>query len=359
MNVSSPEIPLQTSEYSEAASGAFLNSRLGRTMVAGAASVGLAVGGVVAEAATAEADVVSIHHVYHTGSDGLWLHPNSPTIQGAKSEVMPEGSEFAITCFSLGDNVHGDNIWQFGKNVTTGQKGYAADYYLDTKVTQGNEAAQLLSQGEPECGTDQRPSTTGLQPAQSVQPFLSFDRHAEAQWALDHAKDTPPNDGSCTIFVSRALWNGGVPQTAEWNNNPTATKHGIREGSDDAWASQNFVNYMRTQPYAEVEPLGHMSSTNNNVPDAKLGDVIGYDWDNDGKIDHLDVVTGFSADNSQYPLVSGWSEDGDRALNYKQRGWTWSAKHNTWLQSEPGQANMTAELVHFRNDDDLNLTAGQ
>jgi len=356
MNVSSPEVASQTNELFEVSHTAFLDNRLGRAMIAGFTSVGLAAGGVVAEATSAEADAVSIHHVYHTGTDGLWLHPDAPTIQGAKSEVMPEGSEFAIDCFSLGDDVQGDNVWQFGRDIATGRQGYAADFYLDTKVTKGNEASQLLSQGEPQCGSEQQSTPTGLQPAQSVQPFLSFDRNAAARWALHHAKDTPPNDGSCTIFVSRALWNGGVPQSAEWNNNPMATKHGIREGSDDAWASQNFVDYMRTQPYAEIEPLGHMSAVNNNVPDAKLGDVIGYDWNDDGSVDHLAIVTGFSG---QYPLVSGWSEKGDEALTYNQRGWTWSAVHNTWLQSEPGQANMTAELVHLRNDDDLNLIAGQ
>ncbi len=358
MNVSSPEVP-QTNELSEVVHRAFLDSRLGRTMVAGFTSVSLATGGVVAEATSAEADADSIHHVYHTGSDGLWLHPNTPKIQSDKSMVMPEGSEFAITCFSLGDDVQGDNVWQFGKDVATGQQGYAADFYLDTKVTKGNEASQLLSQGEPQCGGEQQSTPTELQPAQSVQPFLSFDRNAVARWALHHAEDTPPNDGSCTIFISRALWNGGAPQTAEWNSNPTVTKHGIRQGSDAAWASQNFVDYMRTQSYAEVEPLGHMSSTNNNVPDAKLGDIIGYDWDDDGSIDHLDVVTGFSADNPQYPRVSGWSEKGDEALTYNQRGWTWSAVHNTWLQNEPGQANMTAELVHIRNEDDLNITTSR
>jgi hypothetical protein len=66
-----------------------------------------------------------------------------------------------------------------------------------------------------------------------------------------------------------------------------------------------------------------------------------------------------STDNPKYPLVSGWSENGAAALDYNQRGWTWSAEHNTWLQSEPGQANMSAELVHMRNEDDLTLTPGQ
>jgi hypothetical protein len=71
----------------------------------------------------------------------------------------------------------------------------------------------------------------------------------------------------------------------------------------------------------------------------------------------------FASDNSQYPLVSGWSEEGDKALKYNQRGWTWSAKENTWLQMEKDNSgnypnfNTVTYLIHIRSEDDLNLVS--
>jgi len=86
--------------------------------------------------------------------------------------------------------------------------------------------------------------------------------------------------------------------------------------------------------------------------------LLAYDWNDDGSIDHIDVVTGFSG---QYPLVSGWSEDGAKALTYNQRGWTYSQKEGTWLQLEKDSngnypnMNMQTYLIHFRDDSDLNI----
>lgn len=132
---------------------------------------------------------------------------------------------------------------------------------------------------------------------------------------------------------------------------------------------------MSTLPYVQIEPLGRMSNDNNNVPDARLGDIIAYVWngkDSNGdlldtglaslnKVDHLDVVVGHAANNNQYPLVSGWSEDAGRALQYNERGWTYSEKDHTSLQLERNPDGsypnmyMFAYLIHIRSEDDLNL----
>ena len=341
-----------------------LGTAAGRAMVGAACALGI-IGGLGATE-TAQADMVN--QVYNTGGEGLWLHPDSPTVGSAKSEVMPDGTNFQISCWKVGSNVLGDTVWDYGTDQSTGAKGFAADYYINTNTTQGNEGQQLTNQGVPECDSQQKaPETPAAsdnnpQPAASLPPFASFSREATAQWALSHAEEKPYNDGSCTIFVSQALWAGGMQQTSEWNNNPKPITNGnapaVRNGSDDAWAAQNFVDYMRTVPYAQTEDLGHMSPNNNNVPDAKLGDIIAYDWNDDGSTDHLDIITGFSG---QYPLVSGWSEDGANALNYNQRGWTYSKVHNTWLQWEQDadgsypNKDMDVKLIHFRNEDDLNI----
>ena len=307
--------------------------------------------------ANAASYTVAVHHV----ADGpLWLHPNSPVIHSSLTDLMPTGTEFDIQCFSLGDNVFGDRVWDYGTNKRTGHKGYAADKYIDTRVTQGHEPEQLKAQGIPECGNQSlQGSDPNLQPAASVPIFISYNRNAAKNWALAHAEDKPPDAGSCIWFVSQALAAGGFPQTNTWNlrfSNPTLAGT-LRYGTDAARIVPDFIQYMRTLPYVQVEYLGHMSTGINNVPDAKPGDVIIYDWEGDGVPDHADVVVGHAKNNPQYPLVSGWSENGSKAVNYQYRGWTWSAEHKPpeWLQSEPGNNNMQAWLIHVRSEDDLHI----
>jgi len=335
---------------------------IGRIGLAG----GLLTGGVVSADALlttpAAADAAITQQVYGTNGEGLYLHPDSPSLNSPVSDLLPDGANFDVNCWTPSDVVLGDSIWLYGTNESTGNTGYLSDAYINTPVTTDNEGPQLTALGVPECGvaignnaSADTGSFEGLQPAASLPPFLSFDRNAVASWALTHAEDAPPNDGSCTIFASEALWAGGVPQTTEWNNGLNLIQGGWRNGTNAAWAAENFLEYMQTVPFVKVEPLGPMSSSNNNIPDARLGDIIAYDWTADGSIDHLDVVTGFSG---QYPLVSGWSEDGANRLNYNQRGWTYSRVHDTWLQNEPNQKGMVAYLIHVNSDDDLNITNG-
>lgn len=90
-----------------------------------------------------------------------------------------------------------------------------------------------------------------------------------------------------------------------------------------------------------------------NIPKAKKGDIIAYDWSGDGTIDHLAIVVGSAGNNPQYPLVAEWGVYGSKSVNYNERGWSWSKKGNSWLQDERDQHNMKAYLLHFRSDDDL------
>lgn len=297
------------------------------------------------------------HHVYRTGGDGVWLH-NSPGIHTQLEVVMPEGAEFDISCWQTGDTVNGDGIWLDGSY--NGHQGSVTDYYIDDHW---HTTTDFATQGIPECGTattvSPAQSNPNVQPAAPVQPFVNFNRDAAKEWALAHAEDTPPDAGSCTWFVSQALVAGGFPQTDAWNIQASKlTRNGIRRGTLDAWETSDFVAYMRTLPYVKVEDIGRLSPGVNNLPDASPGDIIIYNWDGKGTADHADVVVGSSANNPQYPLVSGWSEDGSSALTYQSRGWTWSEVHNEWLQDEPKHEDMKAWLIHVRTEDEINVSTG-
>ncbi len=104
----------------------------------------------------------------------------------------------------------------------------------------------------------------------------------------------------------------------------------------------------------EVIDLGNMS--NNNVPQAWVGDIIVYDWSGDGSNDHVAMVVGGSATNSQYPEVSEWSNVNwglnnridNPSSDQQKRGWTWSAMSKKWLSEvHPGT---TDKLIHFKGD---------
>jgi len=331
------------------------SSYAARSVLALSMLTGGAVGVDAFNAVPAHADTTLTQQVYNTGGEGLWLHPaqdtDTPSLTSPVSDLMADGTNVTLTCWQNGPNVNGDSIWDFGTNTATGNRGFMADYYINTPVTQGNEGSQLTALGLDECGSDNSTNNTNVnpQPAESVPTFTTLNRDAAAQYALDHAELPPPNSGSCTWLVSNALWAGGMPQTSEWNGSwddphgfpQIVGGSGIREGTIDAWGAPNLVEYLNTMPYVTVEPLGTMSAGNNDVPDARLGDIIAYIWSPPEGIanmplsqqltyiNHLDLVTGASTTDPEYPLVTGWSENGASALQYNQRGWTWSAEHGS------------------------------
>jgi|SRR5581483_9279665 len=332
--------------------------------------------GVLKESSTAHADSPAVYQIV----DGPWyLHnPNDPPqIGSATIGLAQTGDTITITCHETGDNVSGDAEWDLVTDQNNGLIGLMADYGTNTPVQQGQEAGQLTALGIPECGSGTS-TQENLQQAASVPVFTSYDRNSASAWAYANTEDTPPNDGSCTWFVSQALWAGGLPRTSDWNDYwydshgmPTAVGgSGVRQGTIDAWGAPNLSQYLSKQPYVKIESLGPMNANNNDIPDARVGDIIAYIWnppadinseslyDQLSHIDHLDLVTGFSQSDPEYPLVSGWSEDGGNAVHYPQRGWTWSAEHGMWLQSEPGHQNMVAYLIHIDAESDLNIMGG-
>ena len=95
----------------------------------------------------------------------------------------------------------------------------------------------------------------------------------------------------------------------------------------------------------------------NSVPQAALGDLIVYDWTNDGTLDHMAIVTGFRS--GDYPLASEmgqfdwtthpWYYADHPTSSYIQRGWTWSQQNNEYLEktyAEPPGLPPSLQLAH-------------
>lgn len=341
----------------EAASSWFSRIPLRRTLGALAASAVLATGGLVASGKEATADTppnTVAHHVYRTDGDGVWLHDN-PGLHTPKEVVMPEGAEFDVRCFNPGgDPVNGNALWLTG--FYDGRQGSTTDYYVDThwKTTQ-----DLKDQGIPECGQEaqQESDDPNPQPAAPLQGHEAnpsnndvLDRQRAVNWALANAQDQPPSNGSCTWFVSQALWQGGLRKTDEWtsvgaygNKFKTALLGSELSGTYDAWNVPAFMDYMR-KTYKD-STFRELNFSENAVPDAQVGDVIFYDWGKGEGISHATIITNIA--DGQYPEISEWSVQSDGTLPspYAKRGWTYSELSHHWLQWK--YPHIKAYLLHI------------
>lgn len=158
-----------------------------------------------------------------------------------------------------------------------------------------------------------------------------FDRNAAASWATDHAKDDEPDFPSCTWFVTQALWAAGIPKNPDWNSD------GLRgwlkvPGTTSATAVGPFLEQLLTS-YPATTVTG-LSMTQNQVPQAQVGDLIVYSWTGE-QWDHLSIITSITDDG--YPNISEWGVYDwltPRESRYTDRGWTWSKNSHGWLQGE-------------------------
>lgn len=262
---------------------------------------------------------------------GLGAYPRSaPTLESRTGAAIPEGSFIAGVC------------WQYGEAVAS-PSGYTSDVWVR------DDAGLFWPEAWLDTGRYGIPPDVGdcaATDASVPSANLEYSRSTAVNYALAHATDVPENWGlvpGCTWFVSHALWAGGMPQDESWNStDPNGPLGGLMDGSDAAWAAQNLRDHLvANKDVAEFS----LDLAANAVPQAELGDVIAYDWEGDGRFDHLALVTGI--DSGHYPLVSEWGtgEWWDRnAVSYQSRGWTWSEKSGTWLQTT--NPNMSATLIH-------------
>jgi hypothetical protein len=244
------------------------------------------------------------------------------------------------------------------------------DHYMNTP-----NAANQLAPGVVRCANEStNPMAQQNSTPRSEVANPMYNRLAAVNWALAHAEDPQTNGDECTKFVSDALWAGGLPQDATWNNNghyvsgnpikghlPT-----VFTGSKTANTAPMLLDYLEHHYSYQWIPLGPMNAGNNNVPQAEPGDIIAYSWNGPDlktgqyTIDHLAFVVGAADKNPQYPMVSEWGQlSWDLPINgpkYNldnpnvhiiERGWTYSELNHMYLQQEPHHQNMTAYLLHF------------
>jgi hypothetical protein len=108
----------------------------------------------------------------------------------------------------------------------------------------------------------------------------------------DYCDFTNPN-GDCTNFLSQCLYTGGWAQNDDWRSKVKADCPQCRNTTCDAaecfrckWTVAQDFKY-----YVTHEGAGRIESGNYNDVDLEIGDILQFDWTNDGNIDHSSIVT--------------------------------------------------------------------
>lgn len=295
------------------------------------------------------------------GTQGLGI--NLRTAPGSDGQVIgniPEGGSPDYFCFKHGQSVNGVDLWFWV--AWEGQKGYYSGFYDTIPPEYMNDAALWQQYGIGECEKPVPNAAKLPTPAPNAAPVAaegrkkadpeSYNRFEAINWALQHAQDGQPKWGGCTWFVSQALWAGGFPQVrGEWTDDDRyPAKKGFPKSLADSWqpraaASKQALtlwNYLQENASVSVRELDFSV---NEVPDARQGDIIAYDWGQGEGVSHLTMVTSIAP--GQYPEVSEWGTTVNEEVTsrYRKRGWTWRANTNEWLQSH--YPHIKAYLLHF------------
>lgn len=144
----------------------------------------------------------------------------------------------------------------------------------------------------------------GLLVVAPLSSALAYNGSAAAQYADQYATSYNPSypsfansGGDCANFVSQALFAGGIlPRTsgtgdATWFMTKTR-KHSFSWSASWINAQDNSVFLTRYLPGATAVGTYLGLQPSQTVPSgAVAGDVVLYDWNNDGVFDHESVIT--------------------------------------------------------------------
>lgn len=314
-------------------------SRIAAMFVAVAATIaGVQFGGIAP--AGADTEPIAI-----TGN--VWLHSEPNTSVSTRLVVMPQGSHPDYVCYTRSEDVGGTNVWFDVR--WNGTEGFYSSYVDDVPLSaqsnlEGNYGIHYCGTGSEMNQGAGAGGTITLPPAQTP----TYDRNAAVNWALAHAQDPQALLWSqCAWFVSNTLWNGGFARNSDWTDEGEHGDHIKVPGTVIATGAPNLVDYLVGNGWATRHDIT-ANLHSNAVPDARPGDIIAYDWTNNGQIDHLALVVDIAPGN--YPEVAEWgTADGvlQKVSSYQKRGWTYSQKNHIWLQWEKDHGNMQAYLIHI------------
>lgn len=135
-------------------------------------------------------------------------------------------------------------------------------------------------------------------------------RYADAWWNERNPKYRA-FDVDCTNYISQCLHAGGAPMTAVGRRD-RGWWYRQAGGSADQW-SYSWAVAHSLRWYLPSSQTGLRATTVSSARDLKLGDVICYDFNGDGRWQHNTIVTAF--DSNGEPLVNA------HTTNSRHRYW--------------------------------------
>lgn len=251
-------------------------------------------------------------------TDGKGAYPlTEPRVGAAPAgPAIPEGGTVTVECEFEGPTVE-NSPYPSTKIWTRLQGGaFISQAFLFT----GRDG---WTPGVPRCE-----GTVQDKPAPEVpkKPQQKYDRQKAVKWALDNVNTTPRFEQDCTWYVSQALWKGGLPESDLWKSSNKPFWFKPPKASANA---NEFKEYLVNK--AKYATIRELSWSQNDVPEAEVGDIILYDLNEpgghagpvDGFVDHAVIITGFSG---KYPLVSGHTNA------VRNQGWTYSNTNDKFIE---------------------------
>lgn len=277
------------------------------------------------------------------GSVSIYAHLAAGSIPG---ELLHEGAEVrgGMVIGTVGDTGYADGVHLHWSLLSDGHmyegEGYRTCAGPSIPSRYADNDPQLVEDGGvPRTGRYYESANVAPAPAQApptatTEPTLTaiaYHRDVAVDVAFGALKEDYQFKDDSANLVSKALWGGGLPRTDEW-----AT---VAAASPDA-----LVTYLTT-PHRIDDAAAYQPATqtriawaDNTAAGAQLGDVIAYDWDGDGTIDHVAIVTHLNGDG--YPEVS------EHSPTAENRYWSYSETDDTWIEAaKPGSVAYLIQIA--------------
>ena len=106
------------------------------------------------------------------------------------------------------------------------------------------------------------------------------------EWWSSFNPAFPVFQDDCTNFISQCLYAGGAPMWGMPNRERGWWMIGLQERWSFSWSVAHSLRW-----YLETSKQGLRATRVYDVSQLELGDVIFYDFQGDGRIDHSTIVT--------------------------------------------------------------------
>jgi len=264
-------------------------------------------------AATAPASAAEASYPVKWTSNGIYPRSSAALLQSNKSgAAVPNGTRIVISCSVVGESVKSpvatSSMW--GR---TPEGTFFPEAFLETGANG--------FPGVPSCTSAPKlPTWTQEQ----IAPRVGYIPQGAQEWARQNYNTfSKKYTSNCTWFVSNALWAGGLARTGNWTDsgaNPANAANRTKPFGPTKAATT--ADYLKNELVGSgVGSLEQVDINTAVIPGAKVGDLVFYDWDPNGKadgaVDHVVIITGF-VDGA--PVVTGQTN------NVLDQRWQYTAK---------------------------------